>query len=177
MFRLAPLTSQSIGRKKGPGAASWFEVEIDGQPYTPGMASRWKTNQEGMERLRAAWLLMPSDQTLNYVRYLDDFDGVALTNIWTDTAMSGSADRKRYVVHTNPKVIARCVTMTTDPGDLVVDPTCGGGTTAFVCEQYGRRWITIDTSRVALAVARERLRPPVSTITSWPTLHAMSTAA
>jgi adenine-specific DNA-methyltransferase len=157
VFRLAPLTSQSIGRKKGPGAASWFEVEIDGQPYTPGMASRWKTNQEGMEQLRAAGRLMPSDQTLSYVRYLDDFDGVALTNIWTDTAMSGSADRKRYVVHTNPKVIARCVTMTTDPGDLVVDPTCGGGTTAFVCEQYGRRWITIDTSRVALAVARERL--------------------
>jgi adenine-specific DNA-methyltransferase len=157
VFRLAPLTSQSIGRKKGPGAASWFEVEIDGQPYTPGMSSRWKTNEGGMERLKAADRLMPSDKTLNYVRYLDDFEGVALTNIWTDTAMSGSADRKRYVVQTNPKVIARCVMMTTDPGDLVLDPTCGGGTTAFVCEQYGRRWITIDTSRVALAVARERL--------------------
>jgi adenine-specific DNA-methyltransferase len=157
VFRLAPLTSQSIGRKKGPGSASWFPVEIDGQPYTPNMSSRWKTNEEGMERLKAAGRLMPSEESLSYVRYLDDFDGVALTNIWTDTAMSGSADRKRYVVHTNPKVIARCVLMTTDPGDLVLDPTCGGGTTALVCEQYGRRWITIDTSRVALAVARERL--------------------
>jgi adenine-specific DNA-methyltransferase len=156
-FQLAPLISQAIGRKKGPGAASWFEVEIDGKSYNPGMASRWKTNEEGMERLRAADRLMPSGNTLRYVRYLDDFNGIALTNIWTDTAMSGSADRKRYVVHTNPKVIARCITMTTDPGDLVLDPTCGGGTTAFVCEQYGRRWITIDTSRVALAVARERL--------------------
>lgn len=157
VFRLAPLTSQSIGRKKGPGSASWFEVEIEGQSYTPGMSSRWKTNEEGMERLKAAGRLMPSDKTLSYVRYLDDFNGVALTNIWTDTAMSGSADRKRYVVHTNPKVIARCIAMTTDPGDLVLDPTCGGGTTAYVCEQYGRRWITVDTSRVALAVARERL--------------------
>jgi adenine-specific DNA-methyltransferase len=159
VFRLAPLTSQSIGRKKGPGAASWFEVWINGypEPFTPGMASRWKTNEEGMQRLKAADRLMPNDKTLSYVRYLDDFDGVALTNIWTDTAMSGSADRKRYVVHTNPKVITRCIAMTTDPGDLVLDPTCGGGTTAFVCEQYGRRWITIDTSRVALAVARERL--------------------
>lgn len=157
VFRLAPLTSQSIGRKKGPGTASWFEVDIDGQVYTPGMSSRWKTNEEGMARLKAAGRLMPSDKTLSYVRYLDDFNGVALTNIWTDTAMSGSADRKRYVVHTNPKVIARCIAMTTDPGDLVLDPTCGGGTTAFVCEQYGRRWITVDTSRVALAVARERL--------------------
>lgn len=159
VFRLAPLTSQSIGRKKGPGTASWFEVKIDGEPepFTPGLASRWKTNEAGMERLKAASRLMPNDKTLSYVRYLDDFDGVALTNIWTDTAMSGSADRKRYVVHTNPKVIARCVLMTTDPGDLVLDPTCGGGTTAFVCEQFGRCWITIDTSRVALAVARERL--------------------
>ncbi len=156
-FRLAPLTSQSIGRKKGPGAASWFEVEIDSKSYNPGMTSRWKTNEEGMERLRTAGRLMPSGNSLNYVRYLDDFNGVAFASIWTDTAMSGSADRKRYVVQTNPKVIARCVLMTTDPGDLVIDPTCGGGTTALVAEQYGRRWITIDTSRVALAVARERL--------------------
>jgi hypothetical protein len=99
------------------------------------MASRWKTNEEGMERLRAADRLMPSGNTFRYVRYLDDFNGIAVTNIavtniWTDTAMSGSADRKRYVVHTNPKVIARCITMTTDPGDLVLDSTCGGGTTA-----------------------------------------------
>ena len=156
-FRLAPLTSQSIGRKKGPGAASWFDVEIDGKAYNPGMSSRWKTNEEGMERLRVGNRLMPSGNSLNYVRFLDDFSGIALASIWSDTAMSGSADRKRYVVQTNPKVIARCILMTTDPGDLVLDPTCGGGTSALVSEQYGRRWITIDTSRVALAVARERI--------------------
>jgi adenine-specific DNA-methyltransferase len=156
-FRLAPLTSQAIGRKKGPGAASWFDVEIGGKSFNPGASSRWKTNEEGMERLRGAGRLMASGNSLNYVRYLDDFNGVALANIWGDTAMSGSADRKRYVVQTNPKVIARCILMTTDPGDLVVDPTCGGGTSALVAEQYGRRWITMDTSRVALAVARERL--------------------
>jgi adenine-specific DNA-methyltransferase len=157
VFRLAPLTSQSLGRKKGPGAASWFEVNIDGQPFTPGASSRWKTNEEGMERLRAADRLMPSGKSLNYVRYFEDFNGLALTNVWHDTAMSGSADRKRYVVQTNPKVVHRCIAMTTDPGDLVLDPTCGGGTTALVCEQFGRRWITCETSRVALAVARERL--------------------
>ncbi len=157
VYRLAPLTSQSIGRRKGPGEASWFEVEVDGEAYTPGPTARWKTNETGMQRLLAAGRVKASGNTLNYVRYLDDFDGVALTNVWTDTAMSGSADQKRYVVQTNPKVIARCMAMTTDPGDLILDPTCGGGTTAFVAEQQGRRWVTCDTSRVALAVARERL--------------------
>jgi adenine-specific DNA-methyltransferase len=156
-FRMAPLTSQSIGRKKGPGAASWFDVELDGQTYRPPATRRWATNEEGMERLRHAGRLMAGGNSLNYVRYLDDFSGVAITNLWSDTAMSGSADRKRYVVQTNPKVIARCFMMTTDPGDLVIDPTCGGGTSALVAEQHGRRWITVDTSRVALAVARERL--------------------
>jgi adenine-specific DNA-methyltransferase len=156
VFRLDNLRSQSIGRKKGPGAASWFEVELNGQTYTPGPTSRWKTNEEGMERLRAAGRLRASGSSLNYVRFVDDFSGVALTNSWSDTIVSGFADSKRYVVQTSPN-IARCLAMATDPGDLVLDPTCGGGTTAYVCEQYGRRWITVDTSRVALAVARERL--------------------
>ena len=80
-----------------------------------------------------------------------------LDNVWDDTVSSGFADPKIYVVQTNTKVVERCMLMTTDPGDLVLDPTCGSGTTAFVAEQWGRRWITIDTSRVALALARQRL--------------------
>jgi adenine-specific DNA-methyltransferase len=157
VFRWDNLTSQSIGRKKGEGAASWFEVDLDGQKYTPGSSSRWKTNEEGMARLLEARRVIGSSRTLNYVRYIDDFDGFPINSVWDDTVTSGFTSDKRYVVQTNPKVISRCLLMTTDPGDLVIDPTCGGGTTAMVAEQYGRRWITIDTSRVALAVARERL--------------------
>ncbi len=157
VFRWDNLTSQSIGRKKGEGAASWFEVELDGQKYTPGSSSPWKTNEEGMARLVEARRVIGSSRTLNYVRYLDDFDGFPINSVWDDTVTSGFTSDKRYVVQTNPKVISRCLLMATDPGDLVVDPTCGGGTTAMVAEQYGRRWITVDTSRVALAVARERL--------------------
>src|SRR5207237_4096323 len=94
--------------------------------------------------------------SIRYIRYLDDYPAIPLTSLWNDT-QSGSGMEKRYVVQTNAKVIQRCVLMTTDPGDLVLDPTCGGGTTAYVAEQWGRRWITIDTSRVALALARTRL--------------------
>ena len=91
------------------------------------------------------------------MRYLDDFPASPLTNLWDDTAVRQSAIDKVYVVQTNTKVVERCMLMTTDPGDLVLDPTCGSGTTAYVAEQWGRRWITIDTSRVALALARQRL--------------------
>src|SRR5206468_1889801 len=95
--------------------------------------------------------------TLRYVRYLDDFRIYPFTNLWTDTTTSGFAEAKVYVVQTNRTVIERCILMTTDPADLVLDPTCGSGTTATVSEQWGRRWITIDTSRVALALARARI--------------------
>jgi adenine-specific DNA-methyltransferase len=95
--------------------------------------------------------------TLAYVRYLDDFPAFPLTNLWDDTTTAGFGDPKLYVVQTNRKVIERCLLMTTDPGDLVLDPTCGSGTAAYVAEHWGRRWITIDTSRVALALARQRL--------------------
>ena len=95
--------------------------------------------------------------TARYRRMLDDFPVYPLVDLWTDTGISGFADKKVYVVQTNPKVIERCILMTTDPGDLVLDPTCGSGTTAYVAEQWGRRWITIDTSRVAIALARSRL--------------------
>ena len=132
-----------------------YPVSLGGREWLPGKGV-WKTGAEGMARLIEANRVEATANRLGYVRYLDDFSGIALTNNWTDSASSFLTD-KRYVVQTNPKVIARCVLMTTDPGDLVLDPTCGGGTTAFVAEEYGRRWITIDTSRVALAIARERL--------------------
>jgi adenine-specific DNA-methyltransferase len=95
--------------------------------------------------------------TLRYVRFLNDFRIFPYSNLWTDTTTSGFADPKVYVVQTNRSVIERCILMTTDPGDLVLDPTCGSGTTTYVAEQWGRRWITIDTSRVALALARARI--------------------
>jgi adenine-specific DNA-methyltransferase len=95
--------------------------------------------------------------SLRYVRFLDDFPLSPRTNMWDDTITSGFGEPKIFVVQTHPRVVARCLLMTTDPGDLVLDPTCGSGTTAFVAEQWGRRWITIDTSRVATTLARQRL--------------------
>ena len=89
-----------------------------------------------------------------YKRYLKDFDVIPVNNYWSDVKMTGFSENKVYVVQTGQKVVQRCILMATDPGDLVLDPTCGSGTTANVAEQWGRRWITIDTSRVALALAR-----------------------
>ena len=117
----------------------------------------WKTHREGIEKLRAAHRLAATDAGLYYVRFIHDFPAYPLNNSWSDTVTAGFASDKVYVVETNPKAIARCVLMTTDPGDLVLDPTCGSGTTSYVAEQWGRRWITVDTSRVALALARTRL--------------------
>lgn len=153
------LTSQSVGRKKGEGAASWFPVCIAGQSIKPSMSVRWKTNEEGMHRLLLADRIeLSSKNNLGYVRYLDDFRAYALADIWSDTVGQNQfGGDKIYVVQTGLTVIQRCVLMSTDPGDLVLDPTCGSGTTATVAEQWGRRWITIDTSRVALALARTRL--------------------
>ena len=94
---------------------------------------------------------------LYYIRYFDDYAVFPLVDKWDDTGVAGFSAEKRYVVETSPKVVERCVQMTTDPGNLVLDPTCGSGTAAFVAEQWGRRWITIDTSRVALALARARI--------------------
>jgi adenine-specific DNA-methyltransferase len=95
--------------------------------------------------------------TLRMVNYLEDYPVTPLTNLWTDTQTSGFANDRVYVVQTLPEVIKRCLLMTTDPGDLVLDPTCGSGTTAYVAEQWGRRWITSDTSRIALNIAKTRL--------------------
>ncbi|MGQ4382819.1 site-specific DNA-methyltransferase [Streptomyces sp. SAS_270] len=157
VYTLDNLTSQASGREKGEGAASWFKVELEGRIFQPPQHSRWKTNPLGMERLKAARRLGIAGNTLRYIRYLDDFPAFPLSNSWDDTTTAGFGDPKLYVVQTNTKVVERCMLMTTDPGDLVLDPTCGSGTTAYVAEQWGRRWISIDTSRVALALARQRL--------------------
>jgi len=150
ILRPGPLTSQSSG------PTTQFPFDLDGQTYVPGKGG-WKTNAAGMERLRKANRLIGVGKTLCYVRYLDDFPAFPLNDVWDDTRTSGFADPKKYVVQTNAKVIARCLLMTTEPGDLVLDPTCGSGTTAYVAEQQGRRWITCDSSRVALSIARQRL--------------------
>jgi adenine-specific DNA-methyltransferase len=118
---------------------------------------RWKTHQSGLAKLARASRFHKTTNSLRYVRYIDDFPVLPLTSVWTDTGAGSFLDDQIYVVQTVSKIVQRCVLMTTDPGDLVVDPTCGSGTTAFVGEQWGRRWITIDTSRVALALARGRI--------------------
>jgi len=129
----------------------------NGQTFRVPNNCHWKTTTEGLQQLANASRLMSLGNSLRYKRYLNDFPVYPVSNIWTDTGTSGFADKKLYVVQTNPATIARCLLMTTDPGDLVLDPTCGSGTTAYVAEQWGRRWITIDTSRVPLALARQRL--------------------
>ncbi|MFC2041540.1 site-specific DNA-methyltransferase [Chloroflexota bacterium] len=146
-FRFDPLISQSGGE------SARFPVQLGGKTYN---LSRdfWKTNPHGMSKLIAAGRVVALQTVLRYIRYIDDFSAYELNQTWMDVL--GAMD-KQYVVETNPKVIERCLLMTTDPGDLVLDPTCGSGTTAYVAEQCGRRWITIDTSRVALALARTRL--------------------
>jgi adenine-specific DNA-methyltransferase len=149
-----PLQSASAGREKGEGAASWFPVTLQGKTFRPTMQSRWKTNEEGMARLLKADRVILQRESIRYARFFRDFPVSVLSNIWTDLA--GATD-KVYVVQTSTKIVERCILMTTDPGDLVLDPTCGSGTTAYVAEQWGRRWITIDTSRVALALARARI--------------------
>ena len=158
VFRLDNMLSQSMGREKGEGAASWFPVKIAGKEYRPNERSRWKTNESGMARLMLANRVQITGSTLAYVRFIDDFPGRTLSNVWVDIGgIQSRSDPKIYVVQTATAAAQRCILMTTDPGDLVLDPTCGSGTTAYVAEQWGRRWITIDTSRVALALARTRL--------------------
>jgi adenine-specific DNA-methyltransferase len=125
-----------------------------GKTYNPGTSYNWKTHLVGMERLARSERLIPLTTTLRYARYFEDYPVKEASNIWADL---GGASDLVYVVQTATKVIQRCIVMVTDPGDLVLDPTCGSGTTAFVSEQWGRRWITVDTSRVALALARARI--------------------
>ncbi len=133
-----------------------YSFTFEGVTYTP-RGRGWRTTEAGMNRLRDARRLCVSGKTLRFVQYADDFPFSPLQAMWADTGTGSFFDEKLYVVQTNAKVIERCLLMTTDPGDLVLDPTCGSGTTAYVAEQWGRRWITCDTSRVPLALARQRL--------------------
>ena len=133
-----------------------YPIDFGTQRFEPTAGRSWATNQAGMERLIDADRVMVVGRTLNYKRFADDFAINPLNNMWEDGA-SGVGMDKIYVVQTNVKISERCLLMATDPGDLVIDPTCGSGTTAYVAEQWGRRWITIDTSRVSLALARQRI--------------------
>ena len=143
-FQLTALSSDSSSE------STTFTVDFEGSQF---FRTNWKTNVSGMARLKRSSRLRRGDRTIRFKRYLMDFPASVVANYWDDTGVSG----KIYVVQTAQKVIERCILMTTDPGDLVLDPTCGSGTTAYVAEQWGRRWITIDTSRVALALARARI--------------------
>lgn len=149
----------SVLYSDGATSSGGFEIELDGATYVPPAGAHWKTHEEGMRRLLAERRVFLKGRTARYVRYFDDFPYFPLTNAWADTSFGGFVgdQQKLYVVQTYSKVVERCLLMTTDPGDLVLDPTCGSGTTAYVAEQRGRRWITIDTSRVPLALARQRL--------------------
>src|SRR5208337_1401206 len=151
VFRHDNLTSQRPSQ-----GADVRSFNFEGRTFTPGKGT-FKTDSEGLESLAKNKRLIAVGNTLSYVRFLDDFPVFPTANLWVDTVSSGFAAQKLYVVQTNPTAIQRCILMTTSPGDLVLDPTCGSGTTAHVAEQWGRRWITIDTSRVPLALARQRL--------------------
>lgn len=151
VFRQSDLTSQT-------GSESIrFDVEFEGKIYRISNSRGWRTNEKGMERLRELNRLASTQNSLRYVNYWEDFPFVEQTNLWMDTTVGSFLEEKRYVVQSSVKAVQRCILMTTDPGDLVLDPTCGSGTTAFVSEQWGRRWITIDTSRIALNIAKTRL--------------------
>ena len=150
IFTLSDTTSQRPAQE-----GDLLEFEVEGRTFTPGRGT-FKTNEAGMERLVHAGRIHPRTNSLRYVRYLDDFAFYPIQNVWNDTII-GHGEDKTYVVQTFSRVIERCLLMTTDPGDLVLDPTCGSGTTAFAAERWGRRWITVDTSRVAVALARQRL--------------------
>lgn len=135
--------------------ASRFPFEFEERTFRPKRG--WSTTPEGMKRLAAARRIIRIGEGIRFVTYLSDFPYSNLTTIWDDTGTGSFLEPNVYVVQTGLKIIQRCILMTTDPGDIVLDPTCGSGTSAYVAEQWGRRWITMDTSRVALALARTRL--------------------
>ena len=154
-FRLLRPDNLTSSRPAGTGDVREFVFQ--GKRYSPGRGT-FKTNQTGLTRLgKADRFWTTGVGSIYYTRYFDDFGAIPISNMWADTGTGGFNDEKVFVVQTSTKVIQRCILMTTDPGDLVLDPTCGSGTTAYVAEQWGRRWITIDTSRVALALARARI--------------------
>lgn len=153
VFALADITSQGSASSPQP-------FEFGGKIYEPKAGSHWKANfPDGMNRLKNAKRIASTDTQIGYIRYFEDFPAMRLTNVWKDTLGQNQYGDggKKYVVQTALSVAQRCMLMTTDPGDLVLDITCGSGTTAFVAEQWGRRWITCDTSRVAITLAKKRL--------------------
>ncbi len=151
-FAIGDLTSQEST------VTGVFPFSYKGNNYYPGKGRHWSCTRNGLARIGFSDRVIPTGERLMYKRFVDDFPAYPITNVWTDTSSGASrSDPKIYVVQTRPLIIERCMIMTTDPGDLVLDPTCGSGTTAFVAEQWGRRWITIDTSRVAIALSRTRL--------------------
>ncbi|WP_208741086.1 site-specific DNA-methyltransferase [Micromonospora arida] len=152
-YRLDNLTSPRVREAR----TGYYPVEIDGKSFIPN-SGEWKTHREGMRKLTLAKRVERTGNSLSYVRFLDDFAAFPLSNNWSDVGgVQSRVDPKVYVVQTSATAVQRCMLMATDPGDLVLDPTCGSGTTAYVAEQWGRRWITIDTSRVAITLARQRL--------------------
>jgi adenine-specific DNA-methyltransferase len=151
-FRKSSLTSQ--GQTQGETSE---DFQWRGKIFSPSSARHWSTAKAGLERLNFSDRIALEGKALVYKRFDNDYTVVPLHNIWMDTGGGALVTEKVYVVQTVTKVIERCILMSTDPGDLVLDPTMGGATTAYVAEQLGRRWITIDTSRVALAIARTRL--------------------
>jgi len=175
--RRAMTAAEKAGREELPSGSRIFRVDnilsqgategttreyvFEGTTYDCGANNHWKASvPQGMDRLADVRRIVVTERgKLGYVRYSDDFPLASYTNLWTDVggAVQSRSDPKIYCVQTGTNLVQRCVLMTTDPGDLVLDPTCGSGTTAYVAEQWGRRWITIDTSRVPLALARQRL--------------------
>jgi adenine-specific DNA-methyltransferase len=152
-FGIDNLTSQTTR----VGQTTVFPVTVAGRAVLP-LRGGWKTNRSGMDRLIAAGRVLPAGRSAGYMRYVDDFPAFPIGNNWTDTmGQNQFGGEKLYVVQTALRIVERCMLMSTDPGDLVLDPTCGSGTTAHVAEEWGRRWITIDTSRVAISLARHRL--------------------
>lgn len=150
LFRTDNLSGQ------GATPTGSFPVEFEGRTFVPSPGRHWSTGQEGMARLIAANRVVALGRTLAYKRFEDDFPVMPITNVWTDTII-GTGTRMIYSVQTGTLAVQRCMLLSTDPGDLVFDPTLGSGTTAHVAEQWGRRWIGVDTSRVAIAIARTRL--------------------
>ena len=150
IYRQQTLTAAGLTR------SCVYPIEFDGIQFNPTTGTSWKTNEEGMKNLIDKNRVEKTGRTISYVRYANDLPANPLTNLWGDSA-SGSGMNKVYVVQTNTKVVERCMNMVTDPGDIVLDPTCGSGTTAFVAESTGRRWITCDSSRIAIHVAKQRL--------------------
>jgi len=150
VFRLDNIVSQGESKEPQP-------FEFEGKTYYPGANSHWKTTIDGLKRLAEKRRIEVSGKSLAYVRFYNDFSVSPISNIWLDTGTGSFTEPKIYAVQTGTKVVARCIYMSTDPGDLVFDLTCGSGTTAYCAEMSGRRWITCDTSRVAINIARQRL--------------------